>query len=273
MASSYFVRLDKFEGPLDLLLHLIKVHELDIFDIDILALTGQYLDYLRLVQFRDLTDAAMFMEMAASLCEIKSRQLLPSDEKKHSVESEEEEDPAASLQRRLIEYDTFKKAAEFLTDCPQIGVHLQTNSEWKRLTPQYSHIEAPLRGDVTTLLILYEQMLGSLSDRRPVRVQAVKESVTVSEVIEKIKQYIDNLRFVLFQQLYPKFQDRYELVANILAMLQLVRDRQLKIHQENLLGPIWMYHMDMNSEELPAENPQISAGALEYQEEKTIESR
>ena len=87
MVANYFVRLRSFEGPLDLLLHLIKVNELNIFDIDLTALTTQYLEYLRLIEFRDIKDAAAFLEMASSLIEIKSFQLLPIEEKNKDLKT------------------------------------------------------------------------------------------------------------------------------------------------------------------------------------------
>src|SRR3989338_1297361 len=111
MTTSHFVRLDQFEGPLDLLLHLVKVHELNIFDIDLHVLIVQYLEYLRMVQFRDLQDAAAFMEMAASLCGIKSRNLLPGAEQAALGGIEEDGlDSKENLQQRLFDYQTFSQA-------------------------------------------------------------------------------------------------------------------------------------------------------------------
>lgn len=251
MSSNYFVKLEKFEGPLDLLLYLIKVNELEIFDIDLFKLTQQYLEYLRLMKFRDLGDAAAFMEMAASLCEIKSTHLIPSDKRAHLDTEIDEESQAMDLQQRLIDYDTFKSAALELEKKLKFDHFVGKNSEWKRLSEEYSDCEAPLRGDTSTLLILYEQMLGALSERRPTHHKALKEQVTVAEVIQKIKDYIEQLRFCLFQELYSGFETRYELVANILAVLQLVRDRELKIHQETFLGPLWLYDITLSAEQLP----------------------
>ena len=255
MSSNYFVKLEQFEGPLDLLLHLIRVHELNIFQIDLFVLTSQYLDYLRLMNFRDLKDAAAFMEMAATLIEIKSSHLLPNEAtgEGEDGELEEEEDPATTLQRRLFEYDTFRKAAEFLMEKPVGGGLVAGNSEWRRIAPFYEHLESPLRGDPSTLLVLYEQMLSSLAEKRPVTVKAVTESLTVEQVINKIKEYVEKLGFIMFQKLMPKMESRYELVANILAILQLVRDRELKLYQEEMHGPIWLYTKRLSEKDLPDE--------------------
>src|ERR1700759_2248912 len=101
MSAEYFVKTDQFEGPLDLLLHLIRVHEIDIFAIDVLLLTQEHLSYLRLMRFDDLQQAGEFLEMAATLIEIKTRMLLPSDEKQAGKEGVEDDDPIKSLQERL----------------------------------------------------------------------------------------------------------------------------------------------------------------------------
>ena len=243
MAGKYFVRLEHFEGPLDLLLHLIRVHELNIFNIDLLVLTTQYLNHLRLMRFRDLKDAATFLEMAATLIEIKSRSLLPGQEESSGGQddSDEPEDPALALQKRLIEYEHFKRAAAHLAGSPATASLCCPSGIQEGLAKKYESTEAPLKGDPATLLILYEQMLTTLADRRPVTIKAVKDSITVEELIERLRESVEKSFFLLFQSLYPKITTRYEFVAWILAILQLVRDRELKIHQETMMGPVWIY--------------------------------
>ncbi len=251
MASHYFVKLEHFEGPLDLLLHLIRVNELNIFDINLYVLTSQYLDYLRLLKFKDLNDAVAFMEMAAILIEIKSRYLLPNEEQKSDELEIDEEDQAASLQQRLLEYDMFRRAAEHLSSNQENAPLVKSNREWERLAPLYEDCEAPLRGDASHLVVLYEQLLSTISDRKPARVTAKTERISLEEVIEKMRNHIDKARFVLFQGLYRQMQSRYDLVANTLSMLQLVRDGNLKVHQEELLGPIWIYRTDISVDDIP----------------------
>lgn len=250
MASGYFVKLDQFEGPLDLLLHLINEHQLDIFDIDLYVLTFQYLEYLRLIEFKDLTDAAAFMGLASQLLEMKSKSLIPTEKHKGVNEEQVDDDPTKTLEFRLQQYDTFRKAAAFFESAPQVGVDIQSNQEWKRLVPLYEHIQAPLRGDPTTLVILYEQMLSGLSERKPPRVTAMTHRISVEEIIEKMRNFIEKASFALFQGLYGKMPARYNLVASILAMLQLVRDGELNIHQEQMLGPIWLYKKDIDVSEI-----------------------
>lgn len=251
MSQEYFVKTDQFEGPLDLLLHLIRVHEIDIFAIDILLLTQEYLSYLRLIQFDDLQQAGEFLEMAATLIEIKTRSLLPNEDRSADGEDGEEDDPIKSLQERLLQYEMFRNAAEHFSQMPQMGVEIQTNNEWNRLMPVYEHIEAPLTGEPATLVVLYEQMLRELSERKNAKVTAKVHRITVEETIEKVGKDIDTSRFALFQGIYNRLQSRDELVVHILAMLELVKMKRILLHQQEMMGPIWMYRSDLDENVLP----------------------
>jgi segregation and condensation protein A len=251
MSSEYFVKLDHFEGPLDLLLHLIRVHEIDIFDIDIFKLSTEYLNYLRLLKFGDLADAGAFIEMAATLIEIKSRMLLPQDERKVTNEDGEEEDPVQALQQRLIQYEAIRKAAAALALRPQVGVQIQTGWEWRRLEEVFKDVEAPLKGDSAMLVVLYEQMLQSLGDRKVMRVEAKRHLVSLEETIARMASEVDVLRFALFQGFYNRFESRYELVVNILAVLELARQFKMKFYQQDLMGPLWIYQPDCKEADLP----------------------
>jgi chromatin segregation and condensation protein Rec8/ScpA/Scc1 (kleisin family) len=205
-----------------------------------------------MIQFRDLQDAAAFMEMAASLCGIKSRNLLPGAEQAALGGIEEDGlDSKENLQQRLFDYQTFSQAGEHLGNLQGSLESAFTGHEWRRLEDVYEGCETPLRGDVSILLILYEQMLTTLPDRRPVTVQAVTEAITVEEVLEKIQGYIEKLQFFLFQKLYAKFDTRYELVANILAVLQLVREGKAKVYQrDGANGPLWVYGVQVEEEKV-----------------------
>jgi segregation and condensation protein A len=249
MTTEHFVKLEKFEGPLDLLIHLIRVHELDIFDIDIYMLTTEYLQYLRLIEFQDLAVAGEFLEMAATLAEIKSRLLLPHD--KANEDDEDFEDPRADLQERLIQHEIFRGVSEYLAGIPQLGVELQPCNEWKRLEPLMEGIEGPLSGDPSLLVILYEQMLKGLADRKKSKVNAITHKITVEEAIKKLAAEIETSKFALFQGYYNRFESRYDLVVYILAMLELSKMHKLKIYQQDMMGPIWMYRPDCDESDLP----------------------
>jgi segregation and condensation protein A len=251
MASGYYLKLQQFEGPLDLLLHLIKVNEIDIFNIDIFLLTSQYLNYLRTLKYEDLADASEFLEMAATLIEIKTKMLLPGQEKSED-EEQDDEDPRQNLQERLIAYEQFKRVAEFLLDQPRFGDQIRTNHEWQRLEPMFEDCEAPLEGDPASLVILYEQMLTKLAERKPpAKVEVKTQLVTVEQKIDELAKLLETVKFALFQGFYKKFKSRYELVVYILATLELSKGGRLKLYQHEANGPLWLYRSDFDASKLP----------------------
>ncbi len=253
MSAKHFIKLQQFEGPLDLLLQLIRVHELNIFDIDLVLLTEQYLQFLRLVGFKDLNDASSFIAMAATLIEVKSRRLLPAlgkDEGLAGLALDEEEDPALVLQRRLLEYELFRNCAQFLTQHAARGELLKHSNEWDRLEKKFEHIEAPLIGEGTTLLILYEQMLSTLTERRPAKVEAESEAISLNDILSYIKELVHKADILQLQNLYQQINSRYELIAYFLAILQLVRDGEILIYQQELMGPVWLYRVNLSEESL-----------------------
>ena len=255
MASNYFLKLEQFEGPLDLLLHLIKVNEIDIFNIDIYLLTTQYLKYLRTLKYDDLADAGEFLEMAATLIEIKTKMLLPGQQEKVNEEKLDENDPRYDLQERLIEYEKYKAIAEHLGELPQFGDQIRSNFEFQRLAPQYEDIEAPLEGDPASLVILYEQMLRKLSERKPpAKVEAKMHLVTVEEKIEELSKLLTTVNFALFQGFYKNFKSRYELVVYALAALELSKYGNAKLYQQTINGPLWIYSRDFDASKLPMTN-------------------
>lgn len=253
MTSEYFVRTNQFEGPLDLLLHLIRVHEIDIFAIDILLLTREYLNYLRIMKFDDLKQAGEFLEMAATLIEIKARMLLPHDDKPTSEDGQDDDDPVKTLQERLMQHEMFRNVAEHLSQMPQVGVEIQTSNEWARLEPLYEHVESPLKGEAATLVVLYEQMLRDLVERKKSKVTAKINAVSLEETIERMAEEIYTTRFALFQGIYSRLTSRYELVVHVLAMLELAKMKRLNIYQQDLFGPIWVYRADCDADVLPLE--------------------
>jgi segregation and condensation protein A len=268
MTNQYYLKLDQFEGPLDLLLHLIRVNEIDILNIDIFKLTQQYLAYLRILRYDDLADAGEFIEMAATLIEIKSKILLPGQESKTEEGALKEDDPRYSLQEQLIQYEIFKRVGEHLAIKPQFGVQIRSSMEWQRLLPVYESVEAPLVGDPAALIILYEQMLASLAERKPpVRVEATMHNVTLDDKIKELARVIDNVNFALFQGFYKDFRSRYEFVIYILAALELSKAGRLKIYQEVANGPMWLYRSDLDQSLLPLEMAdkanELNAGAME----------
>ena len=225
------VQLEIFEGPLDLLLHLIKKNEVSVSDIPIATITEQYLAMLELMQTLNLDVAGEFLVMAATLIHIKSRMLLPPDES--DLEEDEEGDPREELMRRLLDYQRFKDAAGEL--------------ERREILKRDVFVRSPEPPDVAeTVGFESVSLFDLISALRTVLDRLPKDSVhqvaleTVS-VREKMSLILDELHRkgkVLFQSLFEGAVSRLEVVVTFLAMLELVRIRAVKIWQEEAEGQI-----------------------------------
>ena len=246
--SQYYLKLNHFEGPLDLLLYLVRVNEINIFDINMFVLTNQYMAYLRLIRFNDLGDASAFLEMAATLVEIKSRMLLPATGK--AGVQDDENDPRKALQDQLIELEMFRTAAGHLARLASYDVRPAVSREWSRLEQVFSGSSAPLTGDPVTLLILFEQMLSALADKKPV-VEAKTHFVTVDQKIVEIAKLLEEVKFTIFQGFYPSLQSRYELVIYIMAVLELAKMGRVKVYQDEMNGAIWVAIATIDEQLLP----------------------
>ncbi len=276
MPSRYFLKLDQFEGPLDLLLHLIKDNEIDVFDIDIYMLSTQYLNYLRLIKFDDLSDAGDFLSMAAHLIEIKTQMLLP---RPKSKDTDDGDDPRLPLQERLLLYEKFKDAGANIGKLPMVGYLVWASTDHKRLDAMVEKPkDAPVKADPSRLIVLYEQMLKNMNLRRkPSKVTIKNQVIGIETVIEQMQKRIEKLRFVMFQNLYSRFSSRYEFVINIMAMLELAKYGDLKVYQDRIFGPIWLFkqdelveYVDLNTD-LDQFDPEALAVAIsELQGEKVI---
>ena len=225
------VQLEVFEGPLDLLLHLIKKNEVSITDIPIAAITEQYLATLELMQDLSLDVAGEFLVMAATLIHIKSRMLLPASE---DVEDEEEGgDPRAELARRLLEYQRFKDAAAQLEQR-----EILTRDVFVRAGAPAEEITLPSFREVSVFELL--TALRRVLERLP---KENVHEVTLDKITvrEKMTLLLDTLRAqgqVLFEALFSEAKTRMEIVVTFLAMLELVKGRAIRIIQEELGGPI-----------------------------------
>ena len=225
------VQLEIFEGPLDLLLHLIKKNEVSIADIPIATITEQYLSTLELMQGLNLDVAGEFLVMAATLIHIKSRMLLPPGE--NEDEEEEEGDPREELIRRLLEYQRFKEAAEELE-----------RRELLRRDVFVRRSEAPEEAETVGFESL--SLFDLLSALRHVLERFPEEGIhevtldTIS-VREKMSFLLDELRRrgkVIFQSLFETATSRLEVVVTFLAMLELVKIRAIRVWQEERIGPV-----------------------------------
>ena len=234
----YEVRLDAFEGPLDLLLHLIREHEIDIYDIPIASITEQYLEYIRFMESLDLALAGEFLEMAATLIRIKVQMLLP----RETEDGEEEEDPREQLVRKLVEYKRFKEAAGRLS-----GLEQERRAYFARgVDPRiYAELEeeevdmADFLRDVT-LFDLVDGLREVLS-RVPERIDVHSvdmEEVTVEEQIDRIRAAVRERGSVPFVEVFGEDAGRLEIVATFIALLELIRLGEVRAVQKRNFGEI-----------------------------------
>lgn len=222
------VFLETFEGPLDLLLYLIRKQNLDILDIPIAQITRQYIAYIELMQVAKLELAAEYLVMAAVLAEIKSRMLLPRPE-----EEENEEDPRAELVRRLQEYERYRKVAEELDQRPRVGreIHLAvvafTGKRAARPQPKVT---------LTELLDAFRRVLERAELYRHHHV--LRERLSVRERMTQILARIDSEKFVRFEELFNLAEGRFGVVVTFIAVLELLKEALLELVQQEPFAPI-----------------------------------
>ncbi len=231
--NDYKVKLEVFEGPLDLLLYLIKKDEIDVYDIPIERITRQYLEYMDLFKILDLDVAGEFVVMAANLIYIKSRSLLPVSQQPPDEEAEEE-DPRWELVRQLLEYKKFKEAAEHLQTRAQVQENLFSRVPEK---PDFAG-ERPL-GEVSIfdLLNAFQTMLKRVNMKEDLR-EIFEENFTVSDKIDLILKMIASGVALKFSELFAGAASRTEIVVTFLAMLELIRLKQLRTVQPDVFSEI-----------------------------------
>ncbi len=233
MENDYKVKLEVFEGPLDLLLYLIKKDELDIYDIPIGRITSQYLEYMQVLKLLDLDVAGDFVVMAANLIYIKSRSLLPADQQPPE-ETAEEEDPRWELVRQLIEYKKFKDAAERLGQRA-----LEQANLFGRLRDKQEFIpERPL-GEVSIfdLINAFNGVVKRVNAREDVR-EIFGEHFSVSDKIDALLKMTATGVALAFSELFADAATRVEIVVTFLALLELIRLKQLRAMQPEEFGEI-----------------------------------
>ena len=232
--SEYKVKLEVFEGPLDLLLYLIKKDEVDIYDISIERITQQYLEFMDAFKVLDLEVAGEFVVMAANLIYIKSRALLPANVQPPEEEADEE-DPRWDLIRQLVEYKKFKDAAAQLSqrevEQSQLFARMSDSPE--------AHPERPL-GDVSVfdLINAFNKVLKRISEKSEDLREIFEESFTVSDKIDLIMKMTGSGVPLKFTELLASAASRGEIVVTFLALLELIRLKQLRCQQEEAFGEI-----------------------------------
>ncbi len=224
---------DVYEGPLDLLLDLIRKQDIDIYDIPIARITAQYLSYVEKLRELDVNVAAEFIYMAAVLIHIKSKMLLPRDP---AIPGETPEDPRSELVNRLIEHEKFKSAAQMLLQKQQIEEAVWSNPALKDFVNDEG-TEPELAADVIDLVKTFQQILDRARNRPMIRVD--EETVTVGQMIDYLKRRLTlEDRPVRLKQMLGNVDSRQALVCMFLAMLELVRLQAVQLRQDKLFGDI-----------------------------------
>jgi segregation and condensation protein A len=223
------VFLEAFEGPLDLLLYLIRRQNIDILDINVSQITTQYMAYVDLMQSHQFELAAEYLVMAAMLAEIKSRMLLP----RSGDEIEEEEDPRASLIRRLQEYERFKKAAEDVDAMPRVGRNIFVASAQ---APDRSLIRPEPDVELQELLLALSEVLRRADMFESHHVS--KEKLSTRERMTQVLDRLANQSFVPFVSLFKVEEGRLGVVVTFLAVMELIKESLVEIVQSEDFGPI-----------------------------------
>lgn len=239
--AAYRVHLDEFEGPLDLLLHLIKKNEINIYDIPIAVITKQYLDYISLLKYLNLEVAGEFLVMAATLIHIKSRMLLPA-ETEGDEDEEGGEDPRAELVRRLLEYKQFKEAAAGL---------VERREQWRDVYGRPAFFE---RGQVSDLspneevdeasleLTLFDLVdaFQDIVQRTPAQafVEVTPDHLTVKDRMNYILERLEYEAAIPFESLFVPEEGRLVLIVTFLGLLELVRIKLIRAYQAEAFGAI-----------------------------------
>ncbi len=222
-----------YEGPLDLLLDLIRKQDIDIYDIPIARITAQYLAYVERLRELDVNVAAEFIYMAAVLIHIKSKMLLPRDP---AAASEAEDDPRAELVNRLIEHEKFKSAAQMLLQKQQIEDAVWSNPAIKEFM-EAEGTEPEIAAEIIDLVKTFQQVLDRARNRPMIQVD--EETVTVGKMIDYLRQRLElEDRPIRLKQLLRNIESRQALVCMFLALLELVRLQAIQLRQDRLFGEI-----------------------------------
>jgi segregation and condensation protein A len=234
VATPYKIHLEAYDGPLDLLLDLIRKQEMDIHNIPIAQITSQYLDYLHKLEQFDVDVSADFVYMAATLILIKSKMLLPPDP---LATPEEQADPRAELVQRLVEHEKFKNAAQLLYERQQLEAHVWSKPE--RSLYDGEDMEGELVVSLVDLVRVFQQVL----ERRKeiVRIELHRDEFTVKRMMETLRQQLamseEGVELAAFFEACPS---RSAMICALLAVLEMVRLQAIVLTQKEIFGAIWL---------------------------------
>jgi segregation and condensation protein A len=232
------IRLQSFEGPLDLLVHLIKKNQVNVYDIPIALVTEQYLEYLDLMQELNLDVASEFLVMAATLIHIKSRTLLPRPDPTQD-DQETDEDPRDALVRRLLEHQKFKAAAELLHERETLR-----SAQWTRPDSRVEEIagddyEAELEVDLFSLLAAFKLVLQRARERPPMPLPP--EQMSIEARIDQLLERLSETEACGFADFFEDAATRADMIVTFLALLEMIRLKLIRVFQAGHAGAIRIY--------------------------------
>ncbi|MDR1017730.1 MAG: segregation/condensation protein A [Lachnospiraceae bacterium] len=239
-------KLEAFEGPLDLLLHLIEKNKVDIYDIPIVEITSQYMDYINAMETEDMGVMSEFLLMAATLLDIKCKMLLPKEE---TDEEEEEIDPRADLVQQLLEYKMYKSLSYMLRDKELSGQKsfykdASLPKEVKNYIPPIDLEELVGDNNLDTLSKIFDQVMKRQAYKvDPVRSKfgnIKKEEVTVEEKVSYLSGYLKEHDKCNFKDLLVKQSSRIHIVTTFLAVLEMIKTGEILVKQDNIFDEIWI---------------------------------
>ncbi len=235
------LRLDNFEGPFEVLLYLIRSQEIDVFDIPIVKVTEQYLQFLDMMAEEDLDVAGDFLVMAAQLIEIKSKMILPIEFEDDDEEELEEEDPRLELVEKLLEYRKFRDRAQAIAKLQEY----HTDCYGRRVKPHYEEVEDEdgyLEVSLYDLISAVRTLLRFLSADYVHEVEL--ETASVDEMITQIGEMLAERQSVTWSELYQQCRGKTEIVCCLLAILELCRMSRIRVHQHTTFGDIRIFAHD-----------------------------
>jgi len=237
MEDLYNIKLPAFEGPLDLLLHLIKENKIDIYDIPISFITGRYLEYIGMMKELNLEIAGEFLVMAATLIQIKSKMLLPPEEAA-AAGAEQMEDPRLELVQRLLEYQAYKDAASILKEREDESLRIFSREPEDVPAEEGEETEPYLfEVNIFDLLGAFRKIL----EAAPPEVRTITmETLTVKDKMFLIVDLLENSESIRFEELFDGSMTRMRLIVTFLALLELLRLGLAKVYQEREFGYIWI---------------------------------
>lgn len=231
---SYKIKLEIFEGPLDLLLYLVKKEHLNIYDIPIAQVTEQYLKYLELMRLLDLNIAGEFLVMAATLIQIKSKMLLP--QPPQEITEQEQEDPRLELARRLAEYQKFKEIAQELKRMEENQQQVFKRPKTEPISLPGEDKEVYFEASIFDLISVFQEALKEVP--KELFYEVIKDEFTIEEKIHQILHLLLDEPKIRLLNLFNKAKNKFEIIVTFLAILELIRLKEILVRQKVLFGEI-----------------------------------